>query len=261
MDLGLRDRIVVVTGASKGIGFACAQAFAAEGARVALVSRSRANLDAALAKIRHFEHRPEAFTADLTEAAQAQSMVDEVESALGPIEILISSAGAAKRYPPDDLRAAAWHDAMDAKFFSYIYPLDAIVKLMGARGHGSIVNIIGAGGKIASSVHLPGGAANAALMLATSGLAAAYGPKGVRINAINPGATLTDRMQQGLDAEAKMTGLTREEILERQQTRIPLRRLCTPEEIAQVALFLASSQASYVTGAIVPMDGGAAAVI
>ena len=261
MDLGLRDRIVVVTGASKGIGFACAQAFAAEGARVALVSRSRANLDAALAKIRHFEHRPEAFTADLTEAAQAQSMVDEVESALGPIDILISSAGAAKRYPPDDLCAAAWHDAMDAKFFSYIYPLDAIVKRMGARGHGSIVNIIGAGGKIASSVHLPGGAANAALMLATSGLAAAYGPKGVRINAINPGATLTDRMQQGLDAEAKMTGLTREEILERQQTRIPLRRLCTPEEIAQVALFLASSQASYVTGAIVPMDGGAAAVI
>ncbi|MEO9163038.1 MAG: SDR family oxidoreductase [Casimicrobiaceae bacterium] len=261
MDLGLRDRIVVVTGASKGIGFACAQAFAGEGARVALVSRSRANLDAVLAKIKHFEHRPLAFAANLTDAAQALSMVDDVESALGPIDILVSSAGAAKRYPPDDLSAKAWHDAMDAKFFSYIHPLDALVKRMGARGRGCVINIIGAGGKIANPVHLPGGAANAALMLATTGLAAAYGPRGVRINAINPGGTLTGRVQQGLEAEAKMTGLAAEEILEQQQARIPLRRLGTPEEVAQVVLFLASSQASYVTGAIIPMDGGSAAVI
>jgi NAD(P)-dependent dehydrogenase (short-subunit alcohol dehydrogenase family) len=98
-------------------------------------------------------------------------------------------------------------------------------------------------------------------MLATAGLAAAHGPRGVRINAINPGGTLTGRVQQGLDAEAKMTGLTAAAILERQQSRIPLQRLARPEEIAQVALFLASVQASYVTGAIIPMDGGAAAVI
>jgi NAD(P)-dependent dehydrogenase (short-subunit alcohol dehydrogenase family) len=150
---------------------------------------------------------------------------------------------------------------MDAKFFSYVHPLDVVVKRMAARGRGSIVNIIGQGGKIANPVHLPGGAANAALMLATAGLAAAYGPKGVRVNAINPGGTLTGRVQQGLDAEAKMTGLAVAEILRRQQARIPLQRLGTPEEIAQVALFLASSRASYVTGAIVPMDGGAAAVI
>ena len=132
---------------------------------------------------------------------------------------------------------------------------------MGARGRGAVVNIIGMGGKIASPVHIPGGAANAALMLATTGLAAAFGPKGVRINAINPGTTLTGRVREGLDAEARMTGLARDEVLARQQARIPLRRLGTPEEVAQVALFLASMQASYVTGAIVPMDGGAGAVI
>ena len=261
MDLGLRDQVVLVTGASKGIGFACAQAFAREGARVALASRSRANLDAALARIGECVHRPVAFAADLIDAAKAASMIDGVESALGPIDVLVSSAGAAKRYAPDDLSAQAWHDAMDAKFFSYIHPLDAVVKRMAARGRGCVVNIIGQGGKIANPVHLPGGAANAALMLATTGLAAAYGPNGVRINAINPGGTLTGRVQQGLEAEAKMTGLAADVLLARQQARIPLRRLGTPEEIAQVALFLASSQASYVTGAIVPMDGGAASVI
>src|SRR6185312_16923514 len=123
----------------------------------------------------------------------------------------------AKRSPPDELSPAAWHAAMDAKFFSYIHPIDAVVKRMAARGHGAIVNIVGMGGKIANPVHLPGGAANAALMLATAGLAAAYGPRGVRINGINPGGTLTGRVQQGLDAEAKMTGVATDELLARQQ--------------------------------------------
>ena len=261
MDFGLRDRIVVVTGASMGIGFACAQAFAREGARVALVSRSRANLDAAAARIGDCAHRPAVFVADLCDPAQAQAMVEGVETALGPIDVLINSAGAAKRYPPGELDAQAWHDAMDAKFFSCIHPLDAIVKRMAARGRGAVVNIIGMGGKIGRPVHIPGGAANAALMLATTGLAAAYGPQGVRINAINPGGTLTGRVREGLEAEARMTGLGPDEVLARQQARIPLRRFGTPEEVAQVALFLASAQASYVTGAIVPMDGGAASVI
>ena len=261
MDLGLEHKVVVVTGASKGIGYACAEAFAHAGSRVVLVSRSHANLDAALARLPQVPVKPMAIAADLTRASDAQRMVNDAESALGPIDVLVNSAGAAKRYPPDELNAQAWHDAMDAKFFSYIHPTDIVIKRMAARGRGAIVNIIGAGGKTASPVHLPGGAANSALMLATVGLAAAYGPKGVRVNGINPGGTLTGRVQQGLDAEAKMTGLSTAEILSRQEARIPLRRLGRPEEIAQVALFLASDQASYVTGAIVAMDGGSGAVI
>jgi NAD(P)-dependent dehydrogenase (short-subunit alcohol dehydrogenase family) len=188
-------------------------------------------------------------------------MIDDVESQLGPIDVLVNSAGAAKRYPPEELNAKAWHDAMDAKFFTYIHALDIVIKRMAARGGGSIINIIGAGGKTANPVHLAGGSANAALMLATVGLAAAYGPRGVRVNAINPGGTLTGRIQEGLNAEARMTGLSADALLAQQQARIPLRRLGMPEEIAEVAVFLASTQASYVTGAIIPMDGGAGAVI
>jgi NAD(P)-dependent dehydrogenase (short-subunit alcohol dehydrogenase family) len=261
MDLELGDRVVVVTGGSKGIGFACAAAFAREGARIALVSRSRANLDSAIASIGGTRHAPLAFVADLADAAHAARMADDVENTLGPIDVLVNSAGAAKRYPPEELNAKAWHDAMDAKFFSYIHPIDIVIKRMAARGRGSIVNIVGAGGKTANPVHLAGGSANAALMLATVGFAAAYGPQGVRVNAINPGGTLTGRVQEGLAAEARMTGLSADAILSQQQARIPLRRLGMPEEIARVALFLASAQASYVTGAIIPMDGGAGAVI
>ena len=261
MDLGFAGKVVAVAGASKGIGFACAEAFAREGAQVALVSRSAANLDAALARLEGSAHTPIVCVADLVRADDAARMADEVERALGPIDVLVNSAGAARRYTPDDLDAAAWHAAMDAKYFSYIHPISAVLPRMAARGRGTIVNIIGSGGKVASAVHLPGGAANAALMLATTGLAAAFGPKGIRINGINPGSTMTTRVQEQLAVEAKMTGLGEAELLQRMQARIPLGRLGTPEEVAKVVLFLASDHASYVTGAIVPMDGGANPVI
>ena len=261
MDLGLAGRVVAVTGASKGIGLACAAAFLAEGARVALISRSRANLDAALAGLPASAHPPLTVVADLVDAAAALAAIDAIEARLGPIDVLVNSAGAAKRHPPDELTAQAWHDAMDAKFFSYVHPIDIVVKAMAARGRGAIVNIVGQGGKVANPVHLPGGAANAALMLATAGLAAAYAPKGVRVNAINPGATLTGRVQEGLAAEARMTGLAADEVLSRMRQRIPLGRLGTPEEVARVAVFLASDAASYVSGAIVPMDGVSTPVI
>jgi NAD(P)-dependent dehydrogenase (short-subunit alcohol dehydrogenase family) len=261
MKLNLTDRVVVVTGASKGIGLACAAAFLSEGAKVALVSRSRANLDTALATLPKGAHPPLLLVADLTRADDAERMAVDAEAALGPIDVLVNSAGAAKRYAPDDLSAQAWHDAMDAKFFSYMHPTDAVLRRMVARGRGVVVNIIGSGGKVANPMHLPGGAANAALMLATTGLAAAFGPKGVRVNGINPGGTLTGRVQQGLAVEAKMTGLPEAELLARNQAKIPLRRLGSPEEVAQVAVFLASDAASYVTGAIVPMDGGSNPVL
>ena len=261
MDLNLAGRVVIVTGASKGIGYACAEAFAAEGAIVALVSRSQANLDAALARFPRGASAPIAIAADMTSHDAADEMVARVEKTLGAIDVLVNSAGAARRYAPEELNAQAWHDAMDAKFFSYIHPIDAVLKRMLPRERGSIVNIIGAGGKVATPVHLPGGAANSALMLATVGLASAFGPKGIRINGINPGATLTGRVQEGLRAESRMTGLGEAELLSRNEARIPLKRYGTAEEIARVALFLASEQASYVTGAIVSMDGGASAVI
>src|SRR5438552_17499932 len=109
MDLQLGDRIVVVTGASKGIGWACAEAFAHAGAKVGLVSRSQANLDIALARWPKSAPAPVAIVADLTRAEEAERMAAKAEE-VGPVAILVNSAGAARRYAPADLDAAAWHE-------------------------------------------------------------------------------------------------------------------------------------------------------
>jgi NAD(P)-dependent dehydrogenase (short-subunit alcohol dehydrogenase family) len=263
MDLGLNGQHVLITGGSKGIGLACAQGFLAEGARVSLVSRSQANLDEAVAELRrlHPQAQTVGISADLQDAAQAVTALARAEQAHGGVDVLVNSAGAAKRTPPDALNAAAWHDAMNAKFFTYVHMMDLVVKKMAAQGAGVIINVIGSGGKVASPEHLAGGAANAALMLVSSGLASAYAPRGVRVNAINPGLTLTDRMQRGLQVAAQLQQVSPDEALARAVSKIPLGRVAHPHEIADVVLFLASSKASYVTGVVLTMDGASTPMV
>lgn len=251
MDLGLVNKAVIVTGGSKGIGFACAQAFLAEGARVGIVSRSRDNVDMALRKL------PGACAAiaDLTNPDAAERALDELEAALGSIDILVNSAGAARRTPPDELRPAVWRAAMDAKFFSYIHMIDPAIKRMADRGSGVVVNIVGNGGKVAAPTHIAGGSANAALHLATAGLATAYAGRGVRVVAISPGLTETGRVAEGLKAEATASQISIEEARERAVARIPMGRAAAPEEIANMVVFAASGKASYLTGVSIMMDG------
>lgn len=251
MDLDLKGKTVLVTGGSKGIGLACAKAFLAEGAKVAIASRAQGNIDRALEDL----SGAKGYAADLIDVEQALRAVDAAERDLGPIDVLVNSAGAAKRTAPEDLTPTSWRAAMDAKYFSYVNVFDPVIKRMAKRGSGVIVNVIGNGGKVATPTHLPGGAANAALMLATAGLANAYAGKGVRVVGINPGLTNTDRVAEGLKSDAKLNRITEDEALTRAVQRIPMGRMAEPEEISSLVLFLASSKASYVTGVIISMDG------
>lgn len=269
----LNGKVALITGGSKGIGLAIARRFSQEGARVAILSRSIENVDAAKALLLQEGITVLGLAADLSDAEQAEKAVAQVEAELGPIDVLVNSAGAAKRFEPEDLDPARWRAALDAKFFPYIHAQHAVLLRLRERARalqpvngvapplGAIVNIVGTGGKQPTSTHLAGGSANAALMLSTVGLAAHYARYGIRINAINPGFTLTGRVNQAIELESARRGISKEQALAEGQARIPLGRYALPEEIAEVALFLASSRASYVVGAIIPMDGGNGPVI
>ncbi|HTT13172.1 MAG TPA: SDR family oxidoreductase [Burkholderiaceae bacterium] len=261
MDLGLDGMVVLVTGGSKGIGLACARSFAAEGARIAIASRSEANLARAAQALARDGVEPVTVAADLVDPRQAAAMVGKVEAALGPVDVLVNSAGAARRTPPAELTAEHWHAAMQAKYFTYVHAMDAVLRGMAARGKGVIVNVIGMGGKIAGPTHLPGGAANAALMLASVGLANAFASRGIRVNAVNPGLTETERMQEGFEAEARQAGRPVAEILRQRTSAMPLGRLAQPQDIADAVVFLASRRASYVSGAVLTLDGAATPIV
>ncbi|GAA2787988.1 SDR family oxidoreductase [Kribbella solani] len=252
MDLQLSGKTAVVTGASKGIGLACVRALVREGATVTGISRNPANLAKAQEDLSF-----EVEAVDLTDADATKAAFDRI----GVPDILINCAGAARRTPVDDLDSAALHAAMDAKYFTYMHATEAVIRGMAARGSGAVVNVVGQGGRAANPLHIGGGAANAALMLASAGYAKAYAGQGVRVNVINPGTTRTARVDEGLEAAVKATGRPKEELLADLVREIPMGRVGEPDEVANVAVFLASPMASYVTASIITMDGATTAGI
>jgi len=244
-----------------------ARTLALNGAKVAILSRHAGNLEQARQVLAGQGVTVLPVQADLGDAAQAERAVAEVEAGLGPVDILVNSAGAARRHEPEDLDPVRWREALDAKFFPYIHVQHAVLARLRARARrlegvarqpdtGTIVNIIGVGGKQPTSTHLAGGSANAALMLSTVGLAAHYARYGIRINAVNPGFTLTERVQQAIGLDAARLGISEQQALEQGQARVPLGRYADPDEVAEVVLFLAGPRSSYVVGAVVPVDGG-----
>jgi len=265
MELNLTHKHVLITGGSRGIGLACAKVFLEEGCKVSLVSRDPANLEKAKAllstQVPGSQERIALFSAELQHAEAAERALNDAEKKFGALDVLVNSAGAAKRTPAENLTPTFFREAMEAKFFTYINMIDPVIKRMGERGEGVIVNVVGAGGKVPSTVHIAGGSANAALMLTTAGLAVAYGPKGVRINAVNPSGTLTDRLVEGLKVNADHENISPEEVLKRMTAQVPMGRLASPEEVADTVVYLASNRASYVTGTVITMDGAAHPVV
>lgn len=263
MNLHLDGKLAVITGASQGIGLAVAHALASEGARLALIARNPETLSQAQAELRGAGFDAAVFSADLSDPAQAEQAIEQVQAQLGAIDVLVNSAGAARRYPPQALDAEKWRAALEAKFFPYIHAQDALLRRWAAEPARprAVVNIVGTGGKQPTATHLAGGSANAALMLATVGLAAHYASLGIRINAVNPGFTYTGRVDQAITLDAQQRGISKAQALQEGERQVPLGRYAKPSEVADVVVFLASPRASYVTGAIVPVNGGAAPVI
>jgi NAD(P)-dependent dehydrogenase (short-subunit alcohol dehydrogenase family) len=257
VDLQLSGKTAVVTGASKGIGLACVEALAWEGATVIGISRDAGNLAKAQEELAAKGLTFQVEAVDLTDPDATTAVFERI----GVPDILINCAGAARRTPVDELDSKTLHAAMEAKYFTYMHATEAVIRGMAERGSGAVVNVVGQGGRSANPLHIGGGAANAALMLASVGYAKAYAGQGVRVNVINPGTTRTSRVDEGLEAAVRATGRPKEELLQELVAEIPLGRAGEPSEVADVAVFLASPKASYVTASIITMDGGTTAAI
>jgi NAD(P)-dependent dehydrogenase (short-subunit alcohol dehydrogenase family) len=256
MDLHLKNKHVLITGGSRGIGLACAQGFLEEGAQVTIVSKNIDSITAAL-KILGSNSNVIGIYNDLADPAQALRMLENaVIDGRGPIDILVNCAGAAKKTSPETLSTEKFYDAMQSKFFTYINVIDPLIKQMAERCTGSIVNVIGLGGKVAVPTHLPGGSANAALMLSTAGYANLYANKGIRVNAVNPIATDTDLLINSLEVDSVMNEISLEEARTNAQDKTLLKRFVSPQEVANAVLFLSSDRASYINGQMLYLDGG-----
>jgi NAD(P)-dependent dehydrogenase (short-subunit alcohol dehydrogenase family) len=261
LDLGLNGKTALVTGGSKGIGLACTRALAREGVRVAIAARDRQSLDEAVASCRREGLEVYAESVDLRDPDAIEAAIASIERTLGPIDILINSAGAARHHGAQSNDSGRWLAAMQDKYLPCVLAMDVLVPQMAARGTGVVVNIVGMGGKVAKLTHMPGGAANAALILVSAGFAKAWASSGVRVNVINPGAVETQRLGAQLSAKAQATGQSIDSVRSQTLGEIPLGRFGEPDDIAAVAVFLASTPASYLTGASIAVDGGAHCLI
>ena len=261
MDLALNGKAAIVSGASRGIGRAIALELARAGCNVALAARDGAALEALTAELRgKFGRTALVQAADLRRPDAPAAVVAAALAAFGRLDILVNNAGATKRGDFFTLSDDDFADGFALKFYAAVRFTRAAWPHLKASA-GSIVNIIGVGGREGSSQFTIGGAVNAALQNFTKAMADRGVEDGVRVNGINPGWIETDRLKTRLSARAKAEGVSEEEVRRRGLADLGVTRFGQPEEIARLACFLASPAAEYIQGALVNIDGGEARYI
>ena len=252
MDLQLCGKVAIVTGASRGIGVAIARTLAGEGAKLVLAARTREQLQQAAASCSTESLIQEV---DLRQPSAAESDVAATLARFGRIDILINNAGATKRGDFLELSDFDWSDGFDLKFFGAMRLCRAAWPHL-RDSHGTIVNIVGVGGRTPGADFSIGGSVNAALLNLTKALADRGIIEGVRVNAVNPGATMTDRLRSRLQSLADEQSIDEAKAASRMAKSLGIGRFASPEEIANVAAFLASPCADYCQGTIIDVDGG-----
>lgn len=256
VDLGLTERAAIVTGASRGIGRAVALGLAAEGCRVLLVGRDRAALEAVAGEA-------EAATtaihgADVGDPATTDGIVSACTDAFGRLDILVNNAGGAATKPLDQLTAQDWQDGLDVNFLAAARLSVACAPVMRAAGWGRMVHVASISGREPDPLFAPYSAAKAALLNLSTSLSQAFASDGVLSTCVIPGITLTELVEANASAAAERTNRSTAEVMERMlaKHRVPAGRFGTPEEVAAAVVFLASEQASWISGATLEVDGG-----
>jgi NAD(P)-dependent dehydrogenase (short-subunit alcohol dehydrogenase family) len=257
MDLGLEGRVALVTGGSKGIGRAVAAGLARERARVAVVARRAELLERAAREIGdQTGGEIAAFPGDMIKPEDVTRVVAAVVARFSRIDILVNNAGAAPGGLMLNLTEDDWQLALQGKFLGYVRCMRAVIPHMLRAGGGRIVNVVGNDGVKPTYLELTPSAANAADLAVTQALAEQYGKHRILINAVNPGPVSTDRWEGLVRGYARDKGISVEEAARRAAQSIPLGRFATPEEVADVVVFVASERASFMNGALITLDGG-----
>ncbi|HWC29516.1 MAG TPA: SDR family NAD(P)-dependent oxidoreductase [Dehalococcoidia bacterium] len=263
MDLGINDKRALVTGASSGIGRACAIELAKEGARVCAVARNEQRLGEVVAEIAAAGGEAFFVSADLSTERGCRDAISACAERWGGIDILVNVAGAAQNaHVIDELTPAVIDDALGLKLYSYLRLSQMAFPYMAAQGWGRIVNIAGAAGTGPTSTNLPASFANVTILNLTRALSDVGVRDGILVNAICPGLTNTPRTREHRRVAAQRAGKVVDEAeieseIARAARSLPAGRMCEPEEVARLTCFLASEACSYLQASALYMDGGA----
>jgi 3-oxoacyl-[acyl-carrier protein] reductase len=253
MDLELNNRVIVITGASRGIGAATARVLSAEGAKIALVSRDAAALAALGATL---PGESVSIACDMNEAESANKIVEQTRARFGRIDGLVNCAGATSGGDPLALSESAWRGSFELKFFSTLRLIAAVVPVMRENKRGVIVTIGGNIGRQPNMYMLPGSAVGAALHAVNKGLADAAAGHGIRFHIFNPGPTRTERLVGYMQMLAKQSGITAEQAEQQLVKDAPQHRIAEPAEMASMIAWMLSDRFSAATGNSVTADGG-----
>jgi len=257
MDLGLRNRVALIAASSQGIGLATAEAFAAEGCRIAMCARNPQMLEAAAEKIRK-QHNVEVFAEafDVSDAAAVSRFVTAVTAKFGGVDICVTNAGGP---PAKGFLAASlddWQRALELNFLSTVYFAREVIPHMQRKRWGRIITLTSITTKQPVADLVLSNAVRAAVVGLVKSLANEFGKDGILVNNVGPGFTATDRLKQLAKARAAASGKTEQELFDGWAADSSLNRLGEPREVAETIVWLASERASYVTGQTVLVDGG-----
>lgn len=257
MDLQLKDKRALVTGASRGLGFATARGLASEGCRVAINSRNEANLSASARQLAE-QCRTEliALPGDITEAPMADTLIQQVTEAFGGLDILITNAGGPPPGPFDSLDDRTWQAGIELSLMSHVRLIRAALPWLRQSPAASVLAITSYSVKQPIANLVLSNSIRAATVGLIKTLALELGRDGIRFNSILPAWTETERVYALMENRARNNGTSVEEEIEKQAKDSALGRMGTPQEFANAAVFLVSPAASYITGVMLTVDGG-----
>ncbi|MFZ0547624.1 MAG: SDR family oxidoreductase [Candidatus Promineifilaceae bacterium] len=258
MNLGLEGKIALVTAASRGLGFATARELVREGAQVVICGRNEERLETAVAELQNVAGEAVAvgLVADVSNPADVRQLVSATVETFGGLDILITNAGGPPGGTFDSFEAEAWQKAVNLTLMSAIILVQESLPHLRDSEAGSILTITSTSAKQPISGLILSNVVRPAVLGLTKSLSQELGPDGIRVNSILPGWTATERVAELMDYNTKRNGTTVAEEVTKISAAIPLGRIGQPEEFGRVAAFLVSPAASFISGVMLPVDGG-----